>query len=176
MRPGADLVLSVPHGSGHVSKLYNIELTPVADEVTGRPGISAKVRRRARAVAEVLFATSEGPPPPERLDWLVTDLDRFAAQAGSRPRMLIKLCLWVVWWIGPLVVFKLGTFGRLDAAVRTTALEKLEAGPLGLAIVGLKTIMCMIWFEHPEVSRRVGFAPACLVEAPPGPAPAEEEP
>jgi len=151
-----------------VPKLYNIELTPVPDAVTGRPGLSARTSRRARAVAEVLFVTGEGPPPPERLDWLCSELDSFAAQAGSRPRMLIQLCLWVVWWIGPLLAFKLGTFGRLDAAGRTTALEKLEAGPLGLAVVGLKTILCMIWFEHLEVSRRVGFAPACLVEAPSG--------
>ena len=35
------------------------------------------LRAPARAFAEALFTTNEGPPPAERLDWLMDDLDDY---------------------------------------------------------------------------------------------------
>jgi hypothetical protein len=147
-----------------VLRLYDIEPTQVPDAVTGRPGLSLKGQRRAKAVSEALFVGEDGPPPPERLEWLCKEVSHFVAQAGLRGRLLVELCLWVVWWIAPFLAFSLPTFGRLDAPGRERALHKLEASPLGLSMVAIKAILCMIWYEHPDVGREVGFDIACLAD------------
>lgn len=121
-----------------------------------RPGAGAT------AVIEALFCGPQGPPPPERVEWIDRDLADFLHHAGPRPRFLLGLCLWLVEWLAPLFIWRLPRFSRLPLPVRVRALERLEHGPLSLALLGLKAILCFIHYEHPDARREIGVDGACL--------------
>ncbi len=107
--------------------------------------------RRARAIAEALFASGEGPADPSRIDWVVRDFAAFAAAVQPRSRFIFQLCVWVLTWIAPLFVFKLGPLASLELEARIHALERVERSFIGPAALGPKIMLCTIWFEHPQI-------------------------
>lgn len=127
-------------------------------------GVSRRAKLTSRAVAETLFTTREGPPPADRLDWLVDDLDDFLARAGSRARLIYRLCILAIAIVAPLLVWRLPPFRALSASRRTVALERLERSPLGLALLGAKAVLCILYFEHPDAAKLVGYDGACVEE------------
>jgi hypothetical protein len=131
-------------------------------EVTSREGaaVSPAVAPRARAIAEALFATAEGPPAPERLDWLSKDLTHFLAHAGGWARFVIGLCMYITCVLGPLLSFKVGFVGR-SLEERRAILERLEQSPAALAFLAVRAILCIVYYEHPEVSKEIGFDGVC---------------
>lgn len=137
----------------------------VKDRVLGQTGMGSTTKRTARAVAESLFTTREGPPPPERLDWLVDDLDHFIAYAGPRARFMLWLCLTAISVLAPLLVLRGVPFRALSLETRAEALEKMERSPLGLAVFGAKAILCIVYYEHPDAAASIGFDGACLLPA-----------
>lgn len=136
----------------------------VDDAVIGREGLTRRMKLATRAVAETLFTTTEGPPPKERLDWLVDDLDHFFAQAGKRARLAYRLCLLGVSVLSPLMVWRLPPFRRLSPEKRAEALERMEASALGLAVFGAKAALCILYYEHPDAARFIGYDATCLRE------------
>lgn len=141
------------------------ERVPVEDGVVGGEGLPRRMRLATHAFAETLFTTVEGPPPKERLDWLVDDLDDFFAQAGTRARFAYRLCLWAVSLFAPLLIFRLPPFRRLSRERRTHALERMERSFLGLAVFGAKAVVCLVYYEHPEAARFIGYDGSCLLPA-----------
>ena len=122
-----------------------------------RPGIL----RALRAIAEATFATRSGPPPAARLDWLESEMADFLARSGSRSRFLFAFLVFVVSAIAPLLIARLPPLRRLPLAERIVALSRLErrfAEPL----LGVKAILCIIYYEHPDAAREVGFDGSCL--------------
>jgi len=107
--------------------------------------------RRTRAIAEALFASADGPADAARIDWVVRDFADFVARIGPRSRFIFLLCTWVLTWIAPLFVWRLGVLGSLDLELRTKALERTERSLFGPSVLGPKIMLCMIWFEHPEI-------------------------
>ncbi len=134
----------------------------VDDRVVGRVGMTPRMREATRAVAETLFTTEDGPPPPERLAWLVDDLDDFFGQAGTRARFAYRLCLLAVSVLAPLMIFRLPPFRRLARETRTRALERMERSSLGLAVFGAKAALCILYYEHPDAARFIGYDASCL--------------
>lgn len=139
-----------------------LERVRVGDEVRGRAGITARMRRATWAVAEALFTTDGGPPPEDRLDWLVDDLDDFLAHAGPRSRLIYRLCLWAISTLAPLLVWRLPPFRRLSSVKRVEALERLERSPFALAVFGCKMLLCIVYYEHPDAAREIGFDGRCM--------------
>ncbi|MFW6050886.1 MAG: hypothetical protein ACODAU_06910 [Myxococcota bacterium] len=139
-----------------------VERVPVEDEVRGRPGLTSRMRKATHAVAESLFRTDAGPPPADRLAWLVDDLDHFLAHAGPRSRLIYRLCLFAVSVLAPLFVFRLPPYRALAETKRPLALERLERSPFGLAVFGCKMLLCILYYEHPDAAREVGFDGRCL--------------
>jgi hypothetical protein len=127
-----------------------------------RGALSPALRATVHAIAEALFTTEEGPPPEERLAWLVDDLDDFFVRSGARALFLFRLCVLAVSLVAPLFVGKLAPFRALSQADRLRALERLEQSPLALAIFGAKTTLCVVYYEHPDAARAVGFDGSCL--------------
>lgn len=129
--------------------------------------ISDAVVRRARAVAEAMFATEAGPPPAERLEWVTRELRGFLGHSPDASRVF-RLCLFVVTTVGPLLSFRFG-FESHELAERTKLLERVEKSPLSTALLGLKAVLCMLYFEHPDAARAIG-APigneGCKVQVP----------
>jgi hypothetical protein len=117
--------------------------------------------RAIRAIAEATFATRTGPPPAARLEWLDGEVADFLARSGSRSRFLFAFMVFVVSAIAPLLIARLPPLRRLPLAERIVALSRLErrfAEPL----LAVKAILCLIYYEHPEAAREVGFDGACL--------------
>lgn len=133
----------------------------VADRVRGGVGLSEGDQLATRAVAEALFATESGPPPAERLDWLVEDLSDFFAHAGTRARFVYRLCLFAIGLLAPLMVRKLPPFRGLSFEDRAHALEALERSPLGLAVFGAKAPLCFVYYEHPQARAVFGQDSSC---------------
>lgn len=117
-----------------------------------------------RAIAEAMFASASGPPPAERIDWLVADYLDFVRAAGVRPRLLLGSALRAVTWVAPLAVGRRPPLGRLGVADRCRALERTEGSALGLAVLALEAILCIIYFEHPDAQRDIGVDTSCLGE------------
>jgi len=134
----------------------------VPDAIPRRRGLWGNQRQAVRAIAATLFTTDAGPPDAECLEWLCDDLDDFLGRVGRRARGLLSLCVAAITWFAPLHVRRLGPFYALDAQTQTTALERMERGPLGLAVFGAKTLLCIVWYEHPETAQRVGYDARCL--------------
>jgi hypothetical protein len=121
---------------------------------------------RARTVAEVLFASDEGPPPAPRIDWLVRELSDFLGRTGAFSRLLLGAGLLATVVIAPLLVGRLRPFSSLPFGDRRHALERFERSGLGLVLLPCKALLCILYFEHPDVAREIGADGLCL-ESPP---------
>ena len=137
------------------------------DAPGGHAGLTPRMRAATYAVAETLFTTDAGPPPAARLAWLCDDLDHFFVHAGPRARSVYRLCLLAISIIAPLLVLRLPPFRRLSREARSEALERMERGPLGLAVFGAKAPLSIVYYEHPDAARAIGFDPGCLEPAAP---------
>jgi len=69
--------------------------------------LAASTVRLARAVTEAMFATGEGPPPADRLEWVTTELRGFLGHSPDASRVF-RLCLFLVTGLGPLLSLRLG--------------------------------------------------------------------
>jgi len=124
-------------------------------------GLGTRSLRTARAVAEALFSSEQGPPPHARLDWLTRDVDDFVAHAGSRARLLFRLSLFVVALVAPLLIGRLTRLSRLTVDERAEALDRFERSPVGPALLAVKAILCVLYYEHPDAAREIGFDGSC---------------
>lgn len=149
---------------------------PVSDEIRGRPGLTARMRKATYAVAESLFRAPEGPPPSDRLHWLVDDVDHFLSKAGPRSRLIFRSCLLAISVLAPLTVWRVGPYRSLPDAKRAEALERLERSPFGLAVFGCKMLLCILYYEHPDAARLAGFDGRCMGDDDPSVGAVEVEP
>lgn len=135
----------------------------VLERYRGASPPTGGLARSVWLVAEVLFATEAGPPPHHRLAWLVDDLRDFLSHVNVRARWLFRLALWVTVWFAPLWIGKIPPLGRLDVRDRARAIERLErAGmPVAAAIMAVKAVLCILYFEHPEVAAEIHFDGRC---------------
>ena len=116
------------------------------------------------AVAEALFTTDEGPPPPERLRWLCAEVADFVARIGWRARFLYRLSLFVMIWVAPILVLRPipGRWGSLDRRMRL--FNRIEHSFLGAPALAVKAILSINYYEHPDAAREIGFDGSCLLE------------
>lgn len=113
--------------------------------------------RGAVALASALFATHSGPPPEDRLRWLGAELERFVSALALPSRLLLRASLLATLLLSPLAAGRLRTFARLEHSARMRALERYERSPFGLTLLAVKAALCILWFEHPDVAREIGF-------------------
>lgn len=117
-------------------------------------------RREIASTAEALFSRP-APPPPERLRWAVDDLADFLERAGGRSRLVFHACRLATTWLAPLHVAALPPLGRLLVGDRVRALAAMERGPLGMTVLGVKAMLSMVWYEHPDSAAEIGFDGRC---------------
>lgn len=118
--------------------------------------------KQAASVAEVIFSSDDGPPPPDRVRWLCAQLDDFMARAGSRSRLVFRSALFVIGWLAPLLALRPLPFRMLSERRRILALERLERSPLAPAMFAVKALLCILYYEHPDAAREIGFDGQCL--------------
>lgn len=128
-----------------------------------RDGLSARSRANARALAEGLWSRDgESAPPLDRLAYFETDLSDFVGHLNTRARLLFLVCLGAITWIAPLAIGRLGRLGSLSIGERIRAICALERTPASLALVAVKAITSIVWFEHPDTAREIGWDQRCL--------------
>lgn len=113
-------------------------------------------------MGEALFARAAGPPPASRLEWLCDDLADFLTHAGPRSRFMFHACRLATSWLAPVLVASVPPLRRQPLARRSEALAAMERGPLGMAVLGVKAMLSMVWYEHPDSAAEIGFDGACL--------------
>jgi hypothetical protein len=109
-----------------------------------------------RAFAEALFSDESGAPPPERMDWLIAQMEDYLVRAGSRAQLIFTISVMVVAWLAPLFVWRFPTISSLDLETRVKALTKLEESFAGAPVLAVKAFLCVVYYEHPDVQREVG--------------------
>jgi hypothetical protein len=117
----------------------------------------ARSVRAAKAVAEALFSSADGPPPAERIEWLGRELQLFLDRAGWRASVFYRLGLWMVSLVAPLFIRRLGPLRTLSVPLRISALNRMERSAVASAVLGVKAILCIIYYEHPDAARELGY-------------------
>lgn len=113
--------------------------------------------RAARAFCEALFSTKDGPPPKDRMDWLIGELDDYITCAGWRSGGVYKLGLVAITFLAPLFVRKPLPLWSLSVEERVLALTRMERSGLAVIVLGIRTIICITWYDHPDSQRDVGY-------------------
>ena len=112
--------------------------------------------RDARAFAEALFSGPSGPPPSDRLDWLMDDLADFFEQSGPRVLAIFVGGVTAASIVAPALIGKLPPLRRLSIEDRWRALDRMEETPFGLPLLAVKAILCILYYEHPGSLRDIG--------------------
>lgn len=121
----------------------------------------------ARALAGCLFDAGRG-VPEDRLDFALDDVDDFTRRAGTKTRLAFVASLLLLEWLWPLAFGLFGRFSRLPLARRLHLLERIEETALAPLLVLPKAMLCLVYFEHPEALREIGYdaKPLRALEAP----------
>ena len=138
----------------------------VPDRVLGQRVLTGSRRETAFAVAEALFS-DDGPPPPDRIAWMCDELDEHLSCSGRRAGLVVGASLHAVSTLAPALVGCRPPFRRLDVRRRVKALQRMERLPgAALAILALKSLMCIVYYEHPDAAKVLGADDRCLEEGP----------
>lgn len=140
-------------------------LTGPLRHADGRPIVSPRLVAALVAIGEAVFMTSAGAPPPERLAWLGSELEDFLARAGARTRWLLWLAALAVSVLAPLAAGRMPPIGRLALRERARALSLLERSRLGAPVLAVKALLCVLYYEHPDAARQIGFDGLCLTRS-----------
>lgn len=124
--------------------------------------MNAAKKQELRVFAEALFSDERGPAPDERLDWLCDEIEAFVTEAGPRTRVVLEAGLFVSTWLAPVAIGQRPPLARLSLEDRWRALEKMESTKAGLAILGIKAIVCIHYYEHPDALSEIGADVRCL--------------
>lgn len=118
--------------------------------------LSPKQLHIARSMADVLFDGGEG-IPAERLDYAVGELRDYSSRMGWQSRIALGFALWVVSFAPFLLWFQFRRFENLPKDRRLACLIALEQSKLGMLLVVLKTVLSMVYFEHPDALAATGY-------------------
>lgn len=67
------------------------------------------------------------------------------------------LCVVVVTWLAPLWSLLPVPLGALGLERRTRVLERWEQSPFGMTLFAVKAVLSIVWCEHPDAAREMGF-------------------
>jgi hypothetical protein len=67
------------------------------------------------------------------------------------------LCVMVVTWIAPLWSLLPVPLGVLGLERRARVLERWERSPFGMTLFAVKAVLSIVWCEHPDAAREMGF-------------------
>ena len=64
--------------------------------------------------------------------------------------------------LAPLFIGRVVTLGALSLPDRIRALTRLEER-FGEPLLAVKAMLCLVYYEHPDAAREVGFDGQCLI-------------
>jgi hypothetical protein len=151
---------SLTTGSATIT-LRAIEVVPLRNpdgsSIVGRATMRALV-----AIAEAVFSRNGAPPASERLSWIEREMEDFLARAGFRSRLMFSFMVWLTTLIAPLLSGRFTLLYGLPLAERVRAVELLERR-FSEPLLAVKALLCLVYYEHPDAARDVGFDGECLL-------------
>ena len=120
-------------------------------------------RRAIRGAAEAFFTDPNEPADrgaEARMTWLIADADDMVSHGSTQLQMGLRIAI-VVLELLPLIVmgrFVLASSLTLEERVRF--LRRVETGPitfLSLLVIAWKTLLTVLYFEHPEAAPHMGY-------------------
>jgi len=112
-----------------------------------------------RAIAEAMFS-EDGEVEAPLLDAHVEEVDRVVSATSKQVRFAMRALLFLV-RISPILLFSaLATIEALPVPARVRLLSRLERSALttlSLAFVGWRTVMTLVFYEHPSELRALGY-------------------
>jgi hypothetical protein len=135
-------------------------------------GLGPWSKRAVHAVIEAVFARAGAngdvtPPPEARVAWVTAEIDDFLARASSRSYAIVTLSLVVVSIVAPLLSRRFTSLASLTPSERVHALERFERSRFAPALLAVKALLAVHYYEHPDAAREVGYDGACMIT--PGP-------
>lgn len=131
-------------------------------------GLGPWSKRAVTAVIEAVFARAgEGgdvtPPPEARVAWVTAEVDDFLARASTRSYAVVLLSLVVVSVVAPLLSRRFASLASLSPSERVHALERFETSAFAPALLAVKALLAVHYYEHPDAAREVGYDGACMI-------------
>ena len=120
-------------------------------------------KRVLHAMAEAFFTDPNDPSDrgaAQRFVWLVNDVDDFISQAGPSLRWGTRIAALIVELAPILFIGKLARCSSLALEDRERYLAKFEASTVprvAVLVVLFKTLMTVLYFEHPEAAPHLGY-------------------
>lgn len=127
-----------------------------------RTTLRRRHRPLVRALAEAMFC-HEGGPPAQRIDALVRELDEYVSFASRTLRFGLLFMLEVLRFAPIVLLWRFATFESLALGDRVRVLERMEQSrvqPLMVVFAAYKAILCLLFFEHAEEQRDMGYTNA----------------
>lgn len=128
------------------------------------PGLAVLRPREASIFAAFCDAVvAPVPPLPAVRDTdaaFAFDTGLAAAPAANRAALRAAL---LALELAPLALGYSARLRRLDSAQRLTALDRIERGPLGDAVKGLRALAHLSYYGDPAVTRLLGYDPDAVV-------------
>jgi len=118
--------------------------------------------RTLQAIAEAIFATEAGPPPPARIRWLCAEMDDLLNHAGPTARTFLRAATLAVAAAMPVFGRRPLPIERMSLAARIKALDRLEHSFAVAPLLAVKAVLCILYYEHPDAAREVGFDGGCM--------------
>ena len=132
--------------------------SPFAPGLVGPPSaVPERVIRASGRIAEALFHDGSSAPPADRIAWLESEVRDFLARSTGRARFMFRLCVFVIVWVGPVWALSLPPLTWMSPEARIAVLERMERSVLAFAFFGAKALLCLMYYEHPDAAREVGF-------------------
>jgi hypothetical protein len=138
--------------------------------VDGSPIVGRATLRALVAIAEAVFSRDGQAPAAERLAFVEREMEDFLARSGARSRFMFSAMIWLTTALAPLFSGRITPLYALTLSDRVKALSRLERR-FSEPLLAVKAILCLVYYEHPDAARDVGFDGQCLLPRSPGGAP-----
>jgi hypothetical protein len=126
-----------------------------------QPPLDKRWKKAVFAVGAALLADASGPPPDNRLKWMAHELENMLESIAGRGRFIFRAALFFVSVLAPLMIFRLPPIRRLSFEDTERALERFERSPMGMMLFAVQTLVCIVYFEHPDAAAEIGFDGQC---------------
>lgn len=142
------------------ARLRAQEQRPPANDYAPQSVLNERSRKIMKLAAMALFDDGSSPPSPEQLSWFIREFDDTLAASGGPSALILRLVPWILEISPWLTLSDLRLFTQLAHDQRLQCLQRLEdspVAPLSLVFFLAKTLMCTIYFEHPDALVKTGF-------------------
>jgi hypothetical protein len=93
---------------------------------------------------------------------VASEFTNFLEHCGGQSRLILTALVRLVAFLAPLFIGRLTRFSKLSLADRVRALTRLEER-FGDPLLGVKAMLCLLYYEHPAAALEVGFDGACAI-------------